>query len=185
MDNTSIHWRNSIFTRLLLVFVLVITPVYYGGTRLYTWGMQSIEKKISNSMVSQLDYYMDSLESDIRNINELKLDLLYDEDINKLASISSSLNNIERTHAIKRLQRRLYTIKSSSDYIKNVSVHIPSIDRTIYAMSSISNVPYDTFYELSNSHTITESQIINYKNVLYLRRVFRYTLSLKKTTLCF
>ena len=156
MDNTSIHWRNSIFTRLLLVFVLVLTPVYYGGTRLYTWGMQSIEKEISNSMVSQLDYYMDSLESDIRNINELKLDLLYDEDINKLASISASLNDIERTHAVKRLQRRLYTIKSSSDYIKNVSVHIPSIDRTIYAMGSISNVPYDTFYELSNSHTITE-----------------------------
>ena len=164
------RWTNTIFSRLLFTFLIIIIPLYFGGLSVYSWGAQTVKAEICNSMVAQVNSYLKELEYTIRRIEMLQLDCLNDADINKLAVIPEGMSNLEKTRAIMRLQKRLYAIKNSSEYIQNVNVYIPSLNRIVYALGGINSLS-DEWYDTLSSVSLNPEPIKIYQDGLLILSV--------------
>lgn len=140
MKKSNFNWRNKIFTRLLITFFTVMIPIYVLGINIYNWGIRTVQREIRDSMVSQVDFYLNNFETEIQRIRILQYDFFNDEDLNMLATASQIMEDYEQFKAALRLQQRLFAIKSSSVYIKNVSANIPQIGRTISTARGVDNL---------------------------------------------
>ncbi|HHY81431.1 MAG TPA: histidine kinase [Clostridiales bacterium] len=161
-------WRNSIFARVLLTFLIIILPLYFGGMSIYNWGAQTVKNEISRYMLAQVNSYLSELAHDIMRIETLQLDCLSDTDLNQLAVISQSFDDISKTKAVLRLQKKLFAIKSSSEYIEDVKAHIPAIERTIHAVEGISEISEDWYNALSDASFKNEPIKLRRENLLIL-----------------
>ena len=121
----------SIFVQLIILFLVVVIPLYGLGTQVYGWANDVVKRGITETAQSQVDFYIDNLDRDISRMKALQYDLIFDADLNQLAAIPESLSEIERIMALLRLQKRLLTIRHSNELIEDVFVYIPSINRTI------------------------------------------------------
>lgn len=126
-----ISWRNSLFTRITVTFIAILLPLYILGIFIYNSAMESVRTEIKSSMVSQVTFYTNGLEEEVKRLRSLQFDLINDLYLNRLAAIPKAMNSIEKVQAILILQNRLEAIRSSSLYISNFIVYIPSIDRIV------------------------------------------------------
>lgn len=181
MQNERIIWRNSTFTRMVITFLLVMVPFYILGMQIFRWSRDMLSKEIFNSMQSHVTFYLNNLSDDIERIQKLQFDCFDDEDLNNLTNAVELMNDYEKSKAITRLQQRLTTIKNSSPYIQNVSVLIPSINRTINAAGSgkgsTEELDESEYEMMENLPLDSKSQILFWNNRLILNAVnpFTYT----------
>ncbi len=142
-------WRKSVLKRLILSFILILMPIYILSIFVYDLGMSTLRREITDSMVSQLSFYRDSLENDIKRVRTLQVELVNDNDLNRLSAIPDSMNHIEKVERILRLQKRIYAIKSSSKYIGDMYIMIPALNRTV-SSTSISDFDSELYQKLRN-----------------------------------
>lgn len=163
-------WRKSVLKRLIISFILILMPIYILSIIIYDLGISTLRNEISNSMVSQLSFYKDSLENDINRVGNLEIELVNDKDLNRLAAIPESMDGIEQMERILRVQQRLYAIKSSSKYIGDMYVMIPALQRTV-SSTSVSEFDSDLFEKMKyiDSHPEAEldKNVIKYMTVSY------------------
>lgn len=121
----------SIFVQLITIFLVVVIPLYGLGTQVYTWANDVVKRGITETARAQVDFYIGNLDKDITRMKALQYDLMFDTDLNQLAAIPESLNEIDKIMALLRLQKRLLTIRHSNDLIEDVFVYIPPINKII------------------------------------------------------
>ena len=127
-------WKNSIFIRLLLTFVIVLLPLFILGFSIYNWGIKIISNEIISSMQAQTDFYKNDFEKDIQRIKMLQFGMLNDANLNTLA-VKHSFDFYDKTIELNSVQQRVESIKSSSRYIHEIKVLIPGIKKTITSTS--------------------------------------------------
>ncbi len=159
---------NSIFSRLVITFLIIIIPIYGLAIYIYNWGLHTVKNEISKSTVAQVSFYLEGLEKEIERMKILQYDCLNDENLNKLAIRSQIMSIYETTESMRLLQQRLVTIRNSSVYIKNVSAHILPIKRTISSNSGLDDIKMEKFKEIRVPVGLGGAQIISYKDGLYL-----------------
>ena len=176
MNNSRISWKNSIFTRLIITFIIIMGPIFILSIGIFKWSDSRLSEEILKSVNSQISYYMNDFDNDITRIKKLQFDLTQDEDLNKIANEFELMDNFERTKTVLRIQRRLTAIKSSSAYIENVRVLVPSIKWDIYdegyAKGSYNEISKEEIDALKEVPIDSESQIICRNNQLFLLVVF-------------
>ena len=161
-------WRSSIFTRIIIVFLLIITPVYILGLSIYNWGLRMVEDEISLSMTSQIGYFLNTLEFEVKRLRALQYECLYDENLLFLANASQIMSNFEKTQALLRLQHRLDVMKNSSIYIKDAYAYVPSLQRIVSAINGVTEYTEEIVEVSSLMPDKSDSQIIYWKNRLFL-----------------
>lgn len=124
-------WLKPVFRRLVVSFVCILLPIYILSIVVYNWGINTIRESISISAKNQTSFYMDEIEAEIQRILFHQYDFFNDKNLMRLSSIPESLNDMERTAALLSLNQRIFTVKNSSEYIEEVAVHIPALNRTI------------------------------------------------------
>lgn len=132
-------WKRSVLKSLIISFIAILLPIYILSIIIYNWGIKTLRREISNSMIDQVSNYLSDLENEIERIQILQQECLIDENLNRLAAIPEYLDDIAKMQSILRLQQRLSAIKNSSGYISDVFVFIPAINKKISA---------DTYYGL-------------------------------------
>lgn len=130
----------SVFSMLLLVFVLVVLPIYFGGFLVYSWGVGQVKTEISRSSAARSQYYLESLESDLKGIRNQASSLMGDRDVRLLAITGNSMAEIDRVFSIKQVQEQLRMLMVSHPHIADISLHMPGIERTIQAIGSITDL---------------------------------------------
>src|SRR5690606_20777253 len=125
----------TIFTKLLMTFLIIMAPIFLLGVYMYNWSIQSAKDDISNTMSLQLSAYISDFENEVERMKLLQYGALEDADLNKLAILSSRMSMIEQMERIDALWNRLYAIHNSSPYIRNVNAHIYPISKTISSSS--------------------------------------------------
>ncbi|HHY83475.1 MAG TPA: histidine kinase [Clostridiales bacterium] len=163
MPEKSSNWRKSIFTRLLSTFFIIIIPLYFMGSSVYRWGAQSVRKEISNSMVAQINSYLKGLEYEIRRIQDLQYNCLSDKDLNRIAAFPEGMSDLVRVLSVMRLQYRLYSIRKSSEYIQDVRVYIPSINKVVNE-SRFTNAPSNDWFNTLAAASLSDEPIKMYKD---------------------
>lgn len=159
--NAGISWRNSLYTRITVTFIAVLLPLYMLGIFIYNSAIKIVRDEISSSMIAQVTSYMDGLEEEVQRLKQLQFDLINDIYLNRLAAIPKAMNNIEQVQAILILQNRLEAIRSSSPYISNFTVYIPSINR-IVTDRHVDELDMDKFKRLASLYK--QHELVLYDN---------------------
>lgn len=169
MKNRIKFFQQSIFTRLIATFLMILLPLYLLSVGIHQWGVTIVRTEIINSVKSQMDYHKTVLQNEFNRIQNLENEFLIDEDLLKLANISQALSDYDKSQSMNRIQNRLYMLKNSSIYIEEAIVIIPSLNRTISAdggVRSISGEEMDTVSSFPDGNII---KLVNENNELYSR----------------
>lgn len=161
------HWRRSVFKTLMFSFMIILTPIYLLSVVIYTTGIRTLRQESSNAMISQAGFSLESFQAEVGRVRTLQYDLMNDRDINQLASIPESLDNIQTLDAILRVQRRMLAVMSSSQYITNVYTLLPAIDKQISALG-VSDFDREWFGKLQNVPPVVDQQIVTVDKRLFL-----------------
>ena len=170
-------FANSVFTKVVIVFLITIIPMYALGIYIYNWGLHTVESEISKSTIAQMAFYLKGLESEIERMKILQYDCLNDEHLNKLAIRWEIMDNYSRVESMRQLQQRLITIKNSSNYIQNVCAHIVANSRTISSNTGVDALALDRFEHIRVANGMRGAQIIPYQNSFYLSTLQRNSLT--------
>ncbi len=162
----------TLFTRLIVIFLLMIIPVYFIGMSIYNLGMSTVEAEILKSKQSQISSFMRTLESDVQRVKLLQSDILYSDDINRLSNSYRYMDDYEKGSFMLKVQQRLSALKSSNIYIKNAVAVIPSIKRTIPGTGSIGDLKEEDMTMLKLYDGSSPSQLIQREGELYLNTAF-------------
>lgn len=124
-------WRNSIFGRLFLMFILVVTPIFFLGYGIFDWGISSVKHEVVGSMQTKLNSYLKNIEIETQRIKALQYNLISNPELSRLSIATSSTDAYRLNMDILAAQRSLEAVKTSSRFIREISVIIPSIDSVI------------------------------------------------------
>jgi two-component system sensor histidine kinase YesM len=167
-------WKQSIFMRILIIFLIAIIPIYIVGICVFNWGISLVRQQTLNTKVAQLQFYVGSLESDMQRLVLLQSDYNNSVELNILSNTYNSMSEYDRDYDIVNLQEKLLSIKNSSSYAQNVTAYIPSIQKKISAVTGLdSMIPNDSTIMKINNISFPSSQIIYYQGGLYTNIIFQ------------
>lgn len=161
-------FRNTIFIRLVLTYLIVILPIILLGVYLYNWSYKNASQEISRATLTQMNYYLEDVNREMEWLEIQQYDLLQDNDLNKLAITWEMMDSIERTSGMNYLKHRLTSIKNSSPYIKDVFIHLQTIRKTVSAARDVNDFDEESFQHLQRALDKKESRLLAWKNALHL-----------------
>lgn len=167
-------WKISVLIRLIISFIVILVPIYGLGMFIYNNGLAILNRELSNSIISQVSYYLDNLEIEIQRIQMLQYELLNDSDINRMATIYRALTNIETRESLLRIKNRLFALKNSSKYIKSSSVIIPYAGKEV-TDTSISEFDSEKFERMKSIAKNADASIIYADDSMYLIIPYPYS----------
>ncbi|WP_253944977.1 sensor histidine kinase [Paenibacillus sp. NEAU-GSW1] len=161
-------WRNALFVRLIITNLVVILPIVLLGVYLYNWSYTNASNEISKNTTAQLSYYLEDLNHEIEWLEIQQYDILQDKGLNKLAVTWNLMDNADKKASIDYLLHRLNSIKNSSAYIKDIYVHVRTIQKTISSSNEVDDFNQLGFNYFHNEVDKKEARLISYNNSLYL-----------------
>jgi two-component system sensor histidine kinase YesM len=164
--------RFNIFIKVLTGFILVMAPLYILSLLIYDWGETSVKKTIEDSLQSQVNFYLTTLEEEIGKITKLQREFLSNEDLMRVAVAPDSLNDYELSRAIKRIWYQLNTLKGASIYVQKSSVYIPSIDNKISNLELTEVMSQEEFQGLYRKAAVARNPLFYWQNKLNLSETY-------------
>ncbi|MFC4388782.1 sensor histidine kinase [Gracilibacillus marinus] len=147
----SLH--KTIFVRLLVLFGMIILPIIILGIYLYNWSYENATKDISRNAIVQLTSYIDDLNREIEWLEIQQYDILQENKLNKIAFTWESMTNIEKKSHVNDILHRLTSIKNTNAYIKDIYIHLPTINKSISAVNAVQELDETTFQNVMSSMT--------------------------------
>lgn len=160
--------KNTIYIKLIVTFLLIMTPIFLSGVYIYNWIIDSTKDDISRTTLSHITSYFSDLENEIERMKLLQYGALDDTDLNKLAILSEAMGTIERMERIQALWNRLYAIHNSSPLIKNVNAHIYPVSKTISSTYGAEQLNLERYRSIQSAFHGTGAQIIEVQDQLLL-----------------
>ncbi|SDE26531.1 two-component system, sensor histidine kinase YesM [Paenibacillus sp. UNCCL117] len=142
--------RFSIFNKLVLAFLVVISPLYLLGMFMNEKGAQMIHDGVFQSQKQKVEFYLTSLETEIERMIVLQRHFMNDTDLQTLSTIVDRLTVYERLAAMNRLQERLRLIKESSPYIAQAKAYIPSVSRIVSSGDTVDRLDPEHLEQLKS-----------------------------------
>lgn len=127
----------SISLKIIMVFLLLFIPVIIMGSNIYGSGYRIIKNEIENSSNAQLTLYAKSLEDEVLRIQKLQSEYVMEKDLDYLINTYSILDQYERSTYLLQIQERLRILNESSKFIDTITIHIPSLEKTISSTRGI------------------------------------------------
>jgi len=160
--------KNTIYIKLIVTFLLILTPILISGVYIYNWIVESTKAEISRTTVSQITSYLNDLENEIERMKLLQYGALDDTDLNKLAILADAMGTIEKTERIKNLWNRLYAIHNSSPLIKNVNAHIYPLSKTISSTYGAEDLDVERYEAMHSAYRGDGAQFVEVRGQLLL-----------------
>jgi two-component system sensor histidine kinase YesM len=150
---------NSIFSRLFLSFLLIITPMIIVGVVIFSWEEQTIRMEIKNSASANVSFLKKNLESEVDNILTLQYNMENDQTLRKLANNGYN-SQYEYYTVIGDLQQRLMVMKTSNTYIENITVYFPDIQQVVSVNDGYMPLETDEYNQVMESCMASKYPII-------------------------
>jgi len=135
-----------------MTYLVFVTPLILLGVYLYHWSYDTASQEISLSTDRRLNQFAMELNREIEWMELQQFDIAEDRKLNRLAILWNMMDQVERRETLNYLSERLAAFKNSSAYIKNVYVHIPSVNKSISAVQGIDDFDQDSFSYFSSNH---------------------------------
>lgn len=161
-------FRNTIFARLMVMYLIVILPIILLGLYLYNWSYKNASAEISRNANAQLTAYLEDLNREIEWLEVLQYDIMQESELNKLSVTWELMDNNERRNSINHVIHRLTSVLKSSPYIKDIFVHIRPIGKTVSAENGLYDFDEDRYNDIRIIKDIYGGRLLNFENTLYL-----------------
>jgi len=121
------RWAYSVFTRLIVAFLIVVLPIYGMGTAIFVVSRNQIYQQFYDGAYARMHDFFVDFENEILSTQKMLDYLVIDDDLNELARLFPF--SISHTHvrSINRLRNRLTFLEDNNRYIYWVSVYVPAI----------------------------------------------------------
>lgn len=119
--------HQSLYYKLLLVFIATLMPLYLLSFTLNELSMQGINEQKAKSLSWQAHDYLRQLEQDVERIAKFQsLNYDYEESMLALSSNAQHLSDFEMGEAVRNVYNRLLTMKYTSSFIKDIYFYVPA-----------------------------------------------------------
>ena len=144
--------RFSVFRKVLLLFILLVFPMYMSSFYLILRGQSSIRKEILKAAEAKASFYMSSLEAQLYNVMQLQLDILNDKNIDMLQKSHSEISEVETFQILNQIRNTLWDTANMNQYIKEITVYLPVVGKKVTTQSilPIDNEEYYIYLSRSN-----------------------------------
>ncbi|WP_442789527.1 sensor histidine kinase [Paenibacillus sp. CAA11] len=112
-----------------------------------------------------------------------QFDILQEGELNRIAVTWQQMDRVEQRRSINYVLRRLVSIKNSSAYVKDIYVHIPSINKTISANSAVHALERERYEQIRSMGGPGASRLVRQGDSLQLS-AFRFGGKHNKEPLC-
>jgi two-component system sensor histidine kinase YesM len=165
-------WRKTLFPKLVLAFLIVVTPLYGIGLAIIKLGESSVRDEVSNSLSSRASFFVDSLEKEMAHTLNLLNHLAVDKDLHRLAFTGQHMKINEWSDAVLRLESKMRLVKDSSAFLKGVNAHLVEQDRTISTEHSITDRLSDVYRATTDIYDVPDRSFFPLENRLFLALPF-------------
>lgn len=135
----------TLFVKILLMYVISLVPLYLLVLLFFNQARSILTDAIAESIQAEGDYFVAQFETEVTRIYRQMLDMVNDDDLQRLSAARQSLTEFEYTTAVNRLQTRLMRLRDSSQLIRAATVFVLSDNRRITAgplgERSVSEIP--------------------------------------------
>jgi two-component system sensor histidine kinase YesM len=162
----SLH--KTIFVRLVFIYLIVILPNILLGIYLYNWSYKNASQEISSNTLVQLTTYLEDLNREIEWMEIQQFDILQENELRRIALTWELMDNVQRRTSMNYMLHRLTSIKNTSAYIKDIFVHIHSIDKTISDGNAVQDFDHARYDKIRLSVQGAERRLIKHQDSLNL-----------------
>lgn len=131
----------NILSKLIVSLLLVVTPIYGVSMYMNQSAEERLRSELSQSVASRLHFYVSSLETEMQRLMQLNQELIFDDEFQKIRTIAHAMDDFTRAQTILSVKSKLSLLKTSSPYVEEVMVFIPSLGRGIFANSFDNHIP--------------------------------------------
>lgn len=156
--------KNSIVIRLTSLFILIIIPLTTLGFVINNIGRDLIATNIINNASSISKGLFDRLDNELSRIYTLQTQIVSDAGTSTEIHQTNSYDDYNRVQQLIEIRSQINLIAGSSEYISDVRLHLPLVDKTISKSKGISSLlkeEYDYFIDKNNT------SVSNYKQGVY------------------
>ncbi|PAF33863.1 two-component sensor histidine kinase [Paenibacillus sp. 7516] len=134
-----------------MTYLVFVIPLILLGVYLYHWSYDTASQEISLSTDRRLNQFATELNREIEWMELQQFDIAEDRKLNRLAILWNMMDQVERRESLNYLSERLAAFKNSSSYIRNVYVHIPSVNKSVSAVQGIDDFDQESFSYFSST----------------------------------
>ncbi|NLG25499.1 MAG: hypothetical protein GX558_09095, partial [Clostridiales bacterium] len=131
---------NSILVRLMVLFLLMILPIFGVGLSLFSWGVSLQDQQIERILGQQLQAKLRQLEVRMQAVQTAILYLSSDPDTRTIAGMPYSMSDYERARKLNGLQRQLWTLAVGDEIINHISLYLPMAGKRVVSNAYAANV---------------------------------------------
>ncbi len=121
----------SVFPKVLLVFLIVVLPMYFLSVYVTVKGQNSVRNEILKSAESKGDFYLSFLETQIYNVMTLQLNILNDSQVRMFKQSGWVMPLSEKLITLNYVRDMLRNTKNMNAYIDDIRVFIPNLDKEV------------------------------------------------------
>lgn len=120
-----------VFLKILLIFLAVVFPIYLSGLYINFTGQRDLQQEKISSAKPKIDFYASRLEKDFRIVTQSLLKLYNNEDVKFLSLTTGQQEGYEKMKSILDLWARLREIQDQGEFVSQVCMYIPMIQKKI------------------------------------------------------
>ena len=134
MQQTKIR-NHTILIRLMIVFLLIVLPIFWIGLHFYRQGIALQDRLIAATMNQRFNAQMRFFSNQVKAVQN---DMIYLADENEFAAFAGmpdAFSPYEQARLLNVYQRRLYTVFNTNEYVRRITLHLPLVKRTLLAVA--------------------------------------------------
>lgn len=167
---------NSLFVKLLLMFFVLILPLY-GLSVWFTGGSaKQMREEIERSNESVLLFHASSLQFELARMSGLLDEYAVDGELADFSTMLPVLSNYETDRRLLNIWLKLRQMKASSPYVLDVRYYLPALSKVVSVIDGISDSSSEEWQGLISRRVNLRGTVTSYRGGFYLAKSAPYSL---------
>lgn len=163
----SSRW-NSLIVKIMIVFFLVILPLYGLSVSLTYNSSGQMREEIERSNESVLYFYYSNFQLELARMTNLMSQYTIDAELSGFSTLAPIMTPYSISERFNSILLKLQQMKASSPYIEDVQYYIPSLGKRVSAADGVTDSPSGEWQSLIESQGSLRGAISAYNGELYL-----------------
>ena len=131
----------SLLARLILLFVLVVAPLWAFHLLVYNWAYDTTRRDTVSAAGTNLIYARQETETSVRQVASQLTFLLDETRVKDYLTFHDSMSRVEYYETVRDTERLAYFLQHSNPLIAHVAVNYPTLSRVITSEKKIRVLP--------------------------------------------
>lgn len=127
-----------------------------------------VRDELRRSYESKVHFYLNAFDNEMMRIVNLRNEYVFDKDLQDISLLTPIMSDYQFIESVSRIVDRLHVLKSSSLYVRDVKVSVPSLNRAIATSSHLESIEPDDVLLANNARDGLNASIQYADEQLYI-----------------